>query len=900
MLGVLYDAGIGVLQDTEKALKFYQKAALKKHQGAMLNMYNYYNDDGADETAEYWLQKLAEHGLSEAQKKYIDLLRVQEKYEEYFIWCEKLAGQGDVCAQYKLAECLSKGIGCALNELKAINLYRQIVGRWNKEAQLIIAENMYNENNLLKRVSVTEIYEISINEQANYTINKLINGAGGNTSCKKEAYFWYKKLAEQGYIAAEKRLAECLYDGIVCEKNLEEALKWCQKAYKQGLKSVAPVIEKIKAELQVAEYREKAEKGDVQAQYLLAQCLEKATGCQKNIDDAFMWYEKAAEGGLAEAQNIWGEYLYKKAMCAEAVNFYRKAAQQGHKYAARNLAECLEKGAGCQKNLQEALCWYKKAYAQGVKVKQHIEVIEKALEKQALFNKYTEDAKKGVVSAQYALAECLYNGDGCAVNRVQALAWYEKIVGNWSAEDQYILANNFYYINAKYALKRVVDVYRKAINKDKNYTINADMEFACTQERDWKGRSVGEYWYKTAAEGGFAEAQNKYAEILQKRKEDEEAFKWYKTAAKQGLARAQGNLAECYINGVGVTADLELAKEWCKKASKHNDAKAQCYMGKIFSLTGGERYSWYRKAAEQGYAKAQNAVARYLAEGWGGVTKNQIEAVEWYRKAAEQGYPIAQYNLAVCLENGIGCAIDEEKALIWYKKAAEQGDEDAKIAIERLSPKDTNSNLKELIEVAKTGNQYAQYIIAEKLYYGIDCIVNKDEALKWYRLAASNGHGDARKKLEYLSVNASQEVQNESSNDKITNLRKAAERGDVVTQNDLGNCLYYGRGCDKNRYEAVEWYRRAAEQGYDKAQNNLAQCLENGEGCERDLQGALVWYKRAAEQGNRSAESGIERIENPFNRSHESSASTQVAAQSSGCLLPILVTLTVIVLFVIL
>lgn len=70
--------------------------------------------------------------------------------------------------------------------------------------------------------------------------------------------------------------------------------------------------------------------------------------------------------------------------------------------------------------------------------------------------------------------------------------------------------------------------------------------------------------------------------------------------------------------------------------------------------------------------------------------------------------------------------------------------------------------------------------------------------------------------------------------------------------------------------------------------------MENGEGCEQDIQEALEWYKRAAEQGNSSAESGIERIQCPFDIRPQQSTSSQVAAQSSGCLLPILVTLAVI------
>ena len=33
-----------------------------------------------------------------------------------------------------------------------------------------------------------------------------------------------------------------------------------------------------------------------------------------------------------------------------------------------------------------------------------------------------------------------------------------------------------------------------------------------------------------------------------------------------------------------------------------------------------------------------------------GVAKDQVEAVKWYRKAAEQNYAKAQYNLGVCYE----------------------------------------------------------------------------------------------------------------------------------------------------------------------------------------------------------------------------------------------------------
>ncbi|WP_032501022.1 tetratricopeptide repeat protein, partial [Vibrio tasmaniensis] len=57
-----------------------------------------------------------------------------------------------------------------------------------------------------------------------------------------------------------------------------------------------------------------------------------------------------------------------------------------------------------------------------------------------------------------------------------------------------------------------------------------------------------------------------------------------------------------------------------------------------------EAVSWYRKAAEQGYARAQTNLGWMYDEGRG-VSQDYEESVSWYRKAAEQGYARAQTNL---------------------------------------------------------------------------------------------------------------------------------------------------------------------------------------------------------------------------------------------------------------
>ena len=54
------------------------------------------------------------------------------------------------------------------------------------------------------------------------------------------------------------------------------------------------------------------------------------------------------------------------------------------------------------------------------------------------------------------------------------------------------------------------------------------------------------------------------------------------------------------------------------------------------------------------------------------------EAVKWYRKAADQGHARAQYFLGSCYDYGTGVGEDDAEAVKWYRKAAEQGDETAK------------------------------------------------------------------------------------------------------------------------------------------------------------------------------------------------------------------------------
>jgi TPR repeat protein len=78
---------------------------------------------------------------------------------------------------------------------------------------------------------------------------------------------------------------------------------------------------------------------------------------------------------------------------------------------------------------------------------------------------------------------------------------------------------------------------------------------------------------------------------------------------------------------------------------------------------------WYRKAADQGHAFAQNNIGNLYNKGQG-VTQDYVEALRWYRKAADQGNAWAHYSIGLLYQDGRGVPQDKVQARAWMQKAA--------------------------------------------------------------------------------------------------------------------------------------------------------------------------------------------------------------------------------------
>ena len=120
----------------------------------------------------------------------------------------------------------------------------------------------------------------------------------------------------------------------------------------------------------LAEIRAGADKGDAKARYELGRAFfSGALGVAKDEAEAVKWFRKAAEQNLAGAQFSLGVcYAIGQGVTkddAEAVKWFRKAAEQNLADAQYILGACYDNGEGVAKDEIEAYKWWLLAAGHG-------------------------------------------------------------------------------------------------------------------------------------------------------------------------------------------------------------------------------------------------------------------------------------------------------------------------------------------------------------------------------------------------------------------------------------------------------------------------------------------------------------------------------------------------------
>ncbi|KAI8089318.1 uncharacterized protein BX664DRAFT_332716 [Halteromyces radiatus] len=454
--------------------------------------------------------------------------------------------------------------------------------------------------------------------------------------------------------------------------------------------------------------------------------------------------------------------------------------------------------------------------------------------------------------AQYRLGSMLLHGQGVAENSEEALDRFEKSACLGNRYSQFI--TGFHY--------------------EKGIIAKQDLIKAQT-------------YYKYSADQGFAEAQAALGICLIDQGETNQGIYWLNQAIGLNNTRALLKLGTLHETGSIVPKDQEKAIHYYKLAAHQDDPVAHYILGLQYRLGHGLLQQNYIQAgkhlirsARAGFAPSQRLIGLMYAQGLMSITlqeehhhqqrrKDEKTALVWFRRAASHGDVRALGLVGSCYEYGHGAAINLDIALQYYQKAARISSPfqtAAQVAVATLLHR-MNRHRDALDWFLRAQNAKAQDIpldIYDQAQRTATLMVAR------YRLHGWAGTKDPAMAFDMLSQLVSNNTTDGHAHYWLAacyeegisgvcdcNLVKAfyhyqvaAMTGDVDAQFQVGFMLSNGKGVEKNRQEAFQWYQKAAQQGHKTALYSMGLYYVKGlDGVDKDLKVATDCFKKAAQLG---------------------------------------------------
>jgi TPR repeat protein len=280
---------------------------------------------------------------------------------------------------------------------------------------------------------------------------------------------------------------------------------------------------------------------------------------------------------------------------------------------------------------------------------------------------------------------------------------------------------------------------------------------------------------------------------------------------------------------------------------------------------------WYGKAAEQGHEEAKKTLA-------------DLNAYMPVKEKAEAGNAEAQYQMGLWMSEGgnelVGLSYN---AAGWFLKAAEQGHGKAKEELGAIlkDPGHWNSAILSMMtEKAEAGDAGAQHDLGR--YYTKEQIFlprpthleNMDQAIKWFGLAALQGHKEAKEKLALLtSLKTTYEKAKGGA-------QQSTASSGVDEKNQHGVAHNNGLQDEQKR----EDFSPSSAPGDMDAQYQIGVWQSEGgnEMVCKDGLNATIWFGKAAEQGHREAKEKLDELnKNPRNWNSGKLISTRRKAEDT-------------------
>ena len=219
---------------------------------------------------------------------------------------------------------------------------------------------------------------------------------------------------------------------------------------------------------------ELAKQGNKDAQYEVGVAYEFGLrNCARDMNEAVLWYGKAAAQGHNEAKNKFGSHYYSSGNYDEAIKWFKSAADGGNENAQYNLGFIY---IYIMNNYADGISWMRLA------------------------------ANSGHADAQFELGLCYYNGTGVTKYRTEAVKYFTDAADQNHHEAQYYLGlcyfkgegveqdylKAFHYFFNAAAAGLPEAQYQLCLCYEKGYGVNKNMKYAV----EWCERASAQNYEK--------------------------------------------------------------------------------------------------------------------------------------------------------------------------------------------------------------------------------------------------------------------------------------------------------------------------------------------------------------------------------------------------------------------
>ena len=462
-----------------------------------------------------------------------------------------------------------------------------------------------------------------------------------------------------------------------------------------------------------------------------------------------------------------------------AIRLFRESAVNGNINSMCEYGIACLKGIGMMKNIEQGVNYLLKADALNNSKATYLLGCyyygDFGNEKDSIkaFRYFEKSAEQGEFSGQVRIGDLYYD----ASDTLNAIKYWEMAhkQGTWirdinkssniSSEmlwDMGVITNNlgFLYYNGygvEKDVKRAIDYYL-----DGTYCLNPDAAY-----------NMGHFWHdgneyvkenkraaaiaiKIAADAGLTDAEAEYGDYCRfgvgMEKDSLQGVYWYKRAAGSGHVGAMNCLVGLYFNNLINDSTIL----WGTKPECRDSADIQYMVGKAYynKEDYGNAETWWKLSA----AKNDPDALWWMYVLNEMVKKDSITAFEYLKKATKIKIPAAINDMGVHYLEGNLVEKNIEKAKEMFLEAADSGDA---VAYRNLgiiyywkeygmkNRKLAADYWKRGAELGDTDSQYNYGYILKK---GHGVKKDKQEAIRWFKLATQNGSEEAKEELQKMGI----------------------------------------------------------------------------------------------------------------------------------------------------